>query len=69
LQAADYTATNPFWIEEHMRDGSLPYRWAGKRRVVIREHLDALMDSVPEEKGLCDPPAFMRRAAEKLNER
>jgi hypothetical protein len=59
LQAADYTATTPSWVEKRLRDGSLPYRWAGNRRVITKDRLDELMASLPEEKGLCDRPAFM----------
>jgi hypothetical protein len=59
--ASDYTATTPSWIEERLRSGVLPYRWAGNRRVILRRDLDALMVGLPEEKGLCDPPAFMAR--------
>jgi hypothetical protein len=29
--------------------------------VILRRDLDALMMGLPEEKGLCDPPAFMAR--------
>lgn len=61
LQASDYTATTPSWIEDQLRSGALPYRWAGNRRVILRKDLDKLMLTLPEEKGLCDRPAFMDR--------
>ena len=65
LQAADYTAATPSWIEDQLRSGALPYRWAGNKRVIERRRLDELMNSLPEEKGLCDVPAFMDRALKK----
>jgi hypothetical protein len=45
-QSADYTATSPFWIEERLRSGELPYRDVG-RRVMHRNDLDALMQAFP----------------------
>jgi hypothetical protein len=65
LQAADFTATTSSWIEDQLRSGALPYRWAGNKRVIERRRLDELMNALPEEKGLCDVPAFMDRALKK----
>ena len=65
LQAADYTSTKPSWIEDQLRAGKLPYRWAGNCRVITKVRLDELMNSLPEERGLCDRPAFMERALKK----
>jgi excisionase family DNA binding protein len=61
LQAADYTTATPSWIEEQLRNGKLPYRWIGNKRVIFRRDLDELMESLPVETGLCDVPAFLAR--------
>lgn len=45
-----------------MRKGHLPYRWAGNKRVIFRRDLDKLMESLPVETGLCEPPAFLGRS-------
>jgi len=39
-----------------MRAGKLPFRWAGNKRIIFRRDLDALMMSLPEEKGLRERP-------------
>ena len=62
LQAADYTTATPSWIEEQPRNGKLPYRWIGNKRVIFRRDLDELMESLPVETGLCDVPAFMEKS-------
>jgi excisionase family DNA binding protein len=62
LQAADYTTATPSWIEEQLRNGKLPYRWIGNKRVIFRRDLDELMESLPVETGLCDVPAFVEKA-------
>jgi hypothetical protein len=51
----------PAWVIDRLRSGVLPYRWAGNRRVILRRDLDALMVGLPEEKGPCEPPAFVRK--------
>jgi hypothetical protein len=50
------------WIEEQLRNGRLPYRWIGNKRVIFRRDLDELMESLPVETGLCDVPAFMDKS-------
>ena len=62
LQAADYTSATPSWIEEQLRNGKLPYRWIGNKRVIFRRDLDELMESLPVETGLCDVPAFIEKS-------
>jgi excisionase family DNA binding protein len=62
LQAAEYTAATPSWIEEQLRNGKLPYRWIGNKRVIFRRDLDELMESLPVETGRCDVPAFMEKS-------
>jgi len=62
VQAADYTTATPSWVEDQMRSGGLPYRWIGNKRVIFRRDLDALMEGLPVESGVCDLPAFMDRA-------
>lgn len=41
--AAEYCAVAPSWIEDRLRSGVLPYRWAGNRRRILRRNVDALM--------------------------
>ena len=62
LQAADYTTATPSWIEEQLRNGKLPYRWIGNKRVIFRRDLDELLESLPVETGLCDVPAFIEKS-------
>jgi Helix-turn-helix domain len=60
LQAARFCGTNPSWIEEMCRQGRLPFRRAGNQRIILRRDLVALIMGLPEEKGLCERPAFMK---------
>jgi hypothetical protein len=41
----------PGYIEQAMRDGTLPYRMVGGTRVVALEDLKAHFDSIPKETG------------------
>lgn len=58
----DCTTATPSWIEEQLRNGKLPYRWIGNKRVIFRRDPDELMESLPVETGLCDVPAFMEKS-------
>jgi len=58
-------ATNGY-IEQAMRDGTLPYRMVGGTRVIALEDLKAHFDSIPKETGKRREPTAAteaRRAA------
>jgi hypothetical protein len=58
--ASDYTATTPSWIEERLRSGVLPYRWAGDAAARPR-CADAVIQSL-----LCRAGGTGRRAGLKI---
>jgi excisionase family DNA binding protein len=49
--AAIYLGTTPFYIEELMRNGELPFVLIGGARVVTIEALNKYVDSLPVQSG------------------
>jgi excisionase family DNA binding protein len=50
-EAAAWLATTPFFVEELLRDGILPFRVVGKARVVEVSDLNAYLESIPKQSG------------------
>lgn len=62
--AAAYLGTTPFYIEELMRDGALPFRFVGGARVIAIEDLDKYFESIPKQNGkLPGRGRFLQKAA------
>jgi excisionase family DNA binding protein len=49
--AAELIGATNGYIEQQMRDGSLPYRMVGGTRVIAVEDLKAHFDSIPKQSG------------------
>ena len=50
-EAATWLATTPFFVEELLRDGVIPFRVVGKARVIEIADLNAYLESIPKQNG------------------
>jgi excisionase family DNA binding protein len=46
--AADYLSATTWFVETLMREGKIPFRILGRRRVIEKEDLDAWLEKQPK---------------------